>query len=218
MSALFSPKGILVGLVGMLLLLGGCGEREPAVIKPPQDAAKVIEPFLRELAAGQKNKAAAFVSSGAIDELDTQFAADHKKLAAAAKLTPRFVTRSGDTPVLSDRVLDSEGNKATLVYAAKSKGKWTTVTVRVAREPEDAFKVEYWRVSNDAPTGPLPPGMDTPEAKQAHTMMAWVMGALALLGLFGIIALLWIIRRKPHLVVPEETLERRQSATTLREE
>jgi hypothetical protein len=218
MSALFSSKGILALLGAALLLLGGCGAREPAVITPPKDAAAVIEPFLRELAAGQKDKTAAFVSSAATDELEKQFAADHKKLAAAAKLTPRFVTRSGANPATLGRDLGADGNEVTLVYAAKSKGEWTTATVRVYRYREDAFKVEYWRVSNNAPSAPLPSGMDTPEAKKAQEMMYWVMGVLAVLGLFGIIALLWIIRRKPHLVVPAQAIEQRQSATTLREE
>ena len=218
MSAYFSSKGISAVLVGMFLLLVGCGEREPAVIKPPQDAAEVIEPFLRELAAGQKDKAAAFVSSAATDELEKQFAADHKKLAAAAKLSPRFVTRVGANPAALGSDLGADGNKATLVYAAKSQGKWTTATVRVDRIRDDAFKVEYWRVTNDAPTAPLPPGMDTSEAKKAQEMIYWVMGVLAVLGLFGIIALLWIIRRKPDLMVPAEATEQRQSATTLRDE
>ena len=218
MSALFSSKAISAVLLAVTLLLGGCGAREPKLITPPKDAAAVIEPFLRELAAGNKEKAAAFVSTAATDELATHFAEDHKRLAAAGKLTPRFVRRVGANPNNLADNSGADGDEVTLVYAAKSKEKWTTATVRVYRYREDAFKVEYWRISNDAPRQAFSSGVDTPVAKRNEAMMNWVMGGMALLALFGIAALIWVIRRKPHLVVPAEPVERRQSATTLREE
>ena len=218
MSAYFSSKGISTLLGAALLLLAGCGEREPVVITPPKDAAAVIEPFLRELAAGNKDKAAAFVSTAAADELTTQFAKDHKILAAASKLTPRFVQRVGANPHILGKDLSADGDEVTLVYAAKSKGKWTTATVRVYRYRDDPFKVEYWRISNEAPRPALPSGMDSPVAKRTAVIMSWITGGFALFGLFGIAGLIWVVRRKPHLLTPEEISEQRAPASTLRDE
>ena len=218
MSAIFSSKGISAVLMAVTLLLGGCGAREPKVITPPKDAAGVIDLFLKELAAGNQDKAAAFVSNAATDELAKQFAEDHKKLAAAGKLTPRFVRRIGANPNSPGNDSSAVGSEVTLVYAAKSKGKWTTATVRVYRYREDAFKVEYWRISNSTPRQALPSGMDSPVAKRTEEMMNWVMVGLALLGVIGIAALIWVIRRRPQLLVPVEAVERRQHATTLRDE
>jgi hypothetical protein len=218
MSALFSSKGIPALIGAALLLLAGCGEREPAVIAPPKDAAAVIEPFLKELAAGNKDKAAAFVSTAATDELTAQFAKDHKKLAAVAKLTPRFVVQPGADLSRLGTDFDVDGTETTLVYAAKTKDKWITATVRVYQYRDEPFKVEYWRVTNEAPQPALPADLDSPEVKRTAIIMGWMMGGFALLGLFAIAGLVWMVRRKPHLLVPEEPSETRQPASTLREE
>jgi hypothetical protein len=218
MSALFSSKRISALLGAALLLLAGCGEREPAVITPPKDAAAVIEPFLKELAAGNKDKAAAFVSTAATDELTVQFAADHKRLAVASKLTPRFVVQPGADLSRLGKDFDVDGTETTLVYAAKTKDKWTTAHVRVYRYRDDPYKVEYWRITNQAPQPAIPADLDSPEVKRTAIMMGWMMGGFALLGLFGIAGLVWMVRRKPHLLVPEEVAEQRAPASTLREE
>jgi hypothetical protein len=218
MSALFSSKGISALFGAALLLLCGCDAREPAVITPPKDAAAVIEPFLKELAAGQKDNAAAFVSTAATDELMTQFGKDHQKLAAAGKLTPRFVVQPGADLSRLGKDFDADGSEVTLVYADKTKGKWTTATVRVYRYRDEPFKVEYWRVTNQAPQPALPADLDSPEVQRTAIVMGWMMGGFALLGLFGIAGLIWMVRRKPHLLVPDEQSETRQPASTLREE
>ena len=41
---------------------------------------------------------------------------------------------------------------------------------------------------------------------------------LALLGLCGILLLVWLAQRKPHLLVPAEDVEKRKAATTIRDE
>jgi hypothetical protein len=211
---MFRPMTVLfsrMGLLGLLLLLAGCGEREPAVITPPKDAAAVIEPFLKELAAGNREKAAAFVSTAATDELATQFAADHKKLAAAPKLTPRFVNQEA-TPSFGS------GNEVNLVYAAKSKGKWTSATVRVYSYRDEPYKVEYWRVTDKAPVPPFNSNADPEKLKQSQDMMRWIFGGLAVFGLLGLALLIWLVKRKPHLVAPDAPVEVRRSAATVRDE
>jgi hypothetical protein len=207
MIAIFSRSVFL----GLLLSLSGCGEREPTVIDPPREAAAVIEPFLKELAAGNREKAAAYVSTAATDELATQFVPDHKKLAAAPKLTPRFVNQDA-TPSFGS------GDEVNLVYAAKSKGKWTSATVRVYRYRDEPYKVEYWRVTDKAPVPPLNSNLDPEKLKQSQDMMRWIFGALAIFGLLGLALLIWLIKRRPQLVSPDAPAETRRSAATVRDE
>jgi hypothetical protein len=206
MTGIFSRGALLM----LFALLAGCSEREPAIITPPKDVAAVVEPFLEKLRVGDKASAAKQVSSAATDELDRQFAADHKKLAATTKLTPRFITRK-TTPSYG------AGDEATLVYAARNKGKWTSATVRVYRYRDEPYKVEYWRVTNAAPTPALSSDMDPEKLKQSQQMMMWIFGALGIAALFGLILLIWLLKRKPHILVPEDVPETRASASTVQD-
>ena len=211
MSAYFSSKAFSAALLAATLLLGGCGAREPKVISPPKDAAAVIEPFLRELAAGNKDKAAAFVSSAATDELTKQFAEDHKRLAAADKLTPRFVTKAGNDLRQLNENSGADGSEVTIVYAAKSGDKWTSATVRAYKYRDEPYKVEYWRVANEAPKRPLPSNFDSKQLQRSQAITNATIIGMSLLGLIGIALLIWMVRRKPHLLVPETASETRRS-------
>ena len=217
MSAYFSSKGISAFLVAATLLLVGCGAREAKVITPPKDAAAVIEPFLKELAAGNKDKAAAFVSTAATDELAKQFAEDHKRLAATGKLTPRFFTQSGGNPRIRNGERQGDGEEVTMVYAAKSGDKWTSATVRAYKYRDEPFKVEYWRVANELPKKPLSSNVDAKQLQRSEAITNATIVGMSLLGLFSIFLLIWIVRRKPHLLVPETAGETRRSASTVRE-
>jgi hypothetical protein len=214
MTAIFSRAGYL----GLLLLLMACGEREPAVITPPKDAAAVIEPFLEKLRKGDKAGAATHVSTAATDELDKQFAADSKALAAAGKLTARFVTETRKAKGPMGEEISSDGDEVTLVYAARKDSKWTTATVRVYRYRDEPYKVEYWRVNNAVPAPQLPSGIDAEVVKTQQQMMFITFAALSVFGIAGLALLFWIIRRKPHLVVNEAPSEERQAASTVRDE
>lgn len=218
MGAIFLSKGITATCATLLLVLTGCAEREPEAIQPPKDVAAVIEPFLTELAAGNKDKAAAYVSPAARDELDAQFATDHKRLEKAGKLTPRFILKRGNSPERLQRNMNADGSEVTVIYALKNKDKWTSATVRVYQYREDPYKVEYWQIANKPPTKPM---FNTPETKaqtQAETIENAMIIGLALLGVLGILLLLWLSQRKPHLLSPEKPVETRRAATTVREE
>lgn len=217
MSANFSSKRISAVLLAVTLLLGGCGAREPKVITPPKDAAAVIEPFLKELAAGNKDKAAAFVSSAATDELATQFAEDHKRLAATGKLAPRFHTQSGGIPRTLSGERKGDGKEVTMVYAVRSAEKWTTATVRVYKYRDEPFKVEYWRIANEAPQKPLTANVASKQLQQSEAVANATIIGMSIFGLFGIALLIWMVRRKPHLLVSETAGETRRSASTVRE-
>ena len=212
MSAYFSSKAISAVFLAATLLLGGCGAREPKVITPPKDAAAVIEPFLSAVAVGKKDEARAYVAVDATDEFDLQFAGDHNKLSQVGRLTPRFVYTPA-TPVFG-----ADKDEVTLVYAVKNNKIWTTATVRAYRFPGKPYAINYWRVSNKIPRQVTRSNMDAKQIQQSEAITNATIIALSLLGLVAIALLIWVILRKPHLVVPAEPVERRQSAITLREE
>jgi hypothetical protein len=212
MTAIFSRTGLL----GLLLLMA-CGEREPVVVKPPEDAAIVIEPFLEKLRKGDKAGAATHVSAAATDELDKQFAADSKALAATTKLTPRFFGKSRNRIYhIAGTVTSPDDHDTTIVYAAKKDGKWTSATVRVYRYRDEPYKVEYWRISNVPPAPPLPSGIDEKKVKIKQQMLFITLAVLSVFGIAGLALLFWIIRRKPHLVVNAAPGEERPLASTVR--
>jgi hypothetical protein len=198
-------------------MLSGCADREPKTVVPPKDAAAVIEPFLKELSAGNKDKAGAFVSSAATDELAAQFAADHKKLATGGKLTPRFINQSGNDPRGLSENAGADGSEVTVVYAAKTGDKWTTATVRVYKYRDDPYKVEYWRVANEAPKKPMSSNIDAKKLEETEALTNAMAVGFSILGILGIALLIWLVRRRPQLLVPEEIVETRRSASTVRE-
>jgi hypothetical protein len=208
MTAIFSRTGLL----GLLLLLAGCGEREPAVITPPTEVAAVIEPFLAAIRNGQIDAAKSHVLHGAADELDTQFAADYAQLAKAPPLKPRFLEKK-PTPVFG-----ANFEIVTLVYAARHNGKWTSATIRAARSnPSDPFKVEYWRVTNAAPQPTMLANADPKRVEMQQKITIWMMAGLSLLGVLGLILIFWLVKRKPHLIAPDAPAEVRKSAATVRD-
>jgi hypothetical protein len=213
MTAIFSRAGLL----GLLLLLAGCGEREPAVITPPKEAAAVIEPFLKELRAGNREKAKSFVSTAAYDELEAQFSADQKRLASAPVLTPRFTSETRRNFEAMGETLEPDGHEITMVYAAKQKDKWTSATVRMYRYRDEPYKVEYWRVTDKAPTPVLNSGV-AEKMQETQNNMRWMFGGMAVFGLLGLALLIWLVKRKPHLIAPDAPAEVRRSAATVRDE
>jgi hypothetical protein len=201
----------------IFLLLAGC-EREPAVITPPKEAAAVIEPFLKELRAGQPARAAALVSPAAQDELAGRFAKDHKSLASASPLTPRFVTKGFDGALPGQRGYSAEGDEVTLVYASKKDGRWTSATVRAYRYRDEPYKVEYWRITNTAPTPALQSGIKPEDVRKQHQFIYALFGGMALFGVIGLALLIWLVKRRPQLISPEAVEETRASAVSVRDE
>lgn len=219
MGAIFSSKGYVATLAAIfILLISGCSKAEPKVVRPPKEAAAVIEPFLAAVKAGDKGRAAAYVAPSATDELDKFFAQHYKLLTKGGKLTPRFVRESGSLRRGSGANRFGDGSEVAVVYAAKTNGTWTTATVRVYQYRDEPFKVEYWRIDNKVPKNPRFEGSDAKALKTAETIENATIIGLGLLGLFGTLLLVWIARRKTHLLAPEQPAETRRSAVTTRDE
>jgi hypothetical protein len=196
----------------LLTCLGGCS-REPVAIDTPKAEAAIAEPFLTALRRGNRAEAEKFVALAARDELDGQFDADHKILAVAPALTPRFITPEGSRQNYRDG-----STETSIVFAGQKDGKWTSVTMRLFRDGDAPFAVEYWRVENAAP---VPVLQSTEEAKIMREMapgIMWSMIALAVVGAIGLVAFLMLVLRRPSLFSPDTPADGRVAATTVRED
>ncbi len=202
----------ILAITLLFLSLAGCAAPEPKAIEPAEDIAEVIDPFLKALRSGNQTEAEGLISSAATDELTKQFAADHKLLAAAAPLTPRFILEQPDLGV------ERDSNETTLVYAARKDGKWTSATIRLNRYRDEPYEIEYWRITNAAPQPVVFSTNEQKAFKEIMPGMVWVLIGTGLLGLLFVGGLIWLVRRRPHLVNPEAEAEQRAAAVSTREE
>jgi hypothetical protein len=192
----------------LLFLLSACAWNEPAVVDLPEEVEKVATPFVAALQKGDRKATENRVASGAQDELAAQFTKDHKQLKAAPKLTPRFITYKPEEMIGPD---DSE---VTIIYAAKSNGKWTTAEVRLFSLGDAPFQVDYWKIHDEAPAAKI----YAPDLKPMAGVFAGLAAAIFVLGVLTIVIVLWLVRRKPHLIAPEPVVERRVAAVTRRDD
>ena len=78
---------------------------------------------------------------------------------------------------------------------------------------DEPYEVDYWKISNETPVAKT----YAPNLKPMFGVFAGLAGAIVVLGLLTIGIVLWIVRRKPHVVAPEPAVERRVAAVTTRE-
>lgn len=172
-------------------------------------AKQVAETFLGSMKKANRVDARPLVAATARDEFDARFDKDSKRLTAGPK--PRFIFAAP----LKSHSLDPIEYEATLLYAAKQDGDWTTVKLRLYRFDQDPYRVEYWKIENKAPD--ILALSDDPALRSFPSIMRWVGLGLALGGMLLIGVILWLVRRKPRLVAPENPVETRPVAITRRD-
>lgn len=191
-----------------LFLLAACSWNEPDVIELPKDIGPTSDAFVAALQKGDKAAAERHVAPTARDELEQQFPIEYKSLKTEPKLSPRFITYK------PEGLTGPEDSEVTIIYAAKGDGTWTTAEVRLFRLRDEPYEVNYWKVSNETPVAKA----YSPDLKPMFGLFAGLALAIVVLGVLTIAIVLWIVRRKPHVVAPEAVPERRIAAVTTREE
>lgn len=191
----------------LLFLLAACSWNEPAVVDVPKEIDVASGAFVAAVQKGDQQAAAKHVAPTAQDELAAQFAADSKALKAAPKLTPRFITYKPAS------MMGPEDSEVTIIYAARANGEWATMEVRLFRLGEERYEVDYWKIGTDAPVAKS----YTPDLRPLFGIFAAIAGVIVVLGIALIGTILWIVRRKPHIVSPPVESERRAAAITTRE-
>lgn len=191
----------------LLFLLAACSWNEPAVVEVPKEVDVAAGAFVAALQKGDQQAAAKHVAPTAQDELAAQFASDSKALRPASKLTPRFITYKPAS------MMGPEDSEVTIIYAARANGEWTKMEVRLFRLGDEPYEVDYWKISNDVPAAKN----YTPDLRPLFGIFAAIAGVIVVLGIALIGTILWIVRRKPHIVSPPVENERRAAAITTRE-
>ena len=190
-----------------LFLLAACSWSEPDLIELPRDIGPTSDAFVAALQKGDRVVAERHVAPTARDELSAHFSNKSNYLKAEPKLTPRFITYK------PEHMMGPEDSEVTIIYAAKDGGKWTTAEVRLFRLNDEPYEVDFWKISNVTPVAKT----YSPNLKPMFGVFAGLAGAIVVLGLLTIALVLWIVRRKPHVVAPEPVSERRVAAVTTRE-
>jgi hypothetical protein len=190
-----------------LFLLAGCSWMEPSAIELPDEIGKTSSAFVTALQNGDRAAAKRAVAPTALDELDTQFTNQHKNLKNKSKLTPRFITYK------PHEMMGPSDSEVTIIYAAKDGGQWTTAEVRLFRLNDEPYEVDYWKIGSAAPVAKT----YAPDLKPLYGVFMWLSAAIFVIGTVTIVVVLWIVKRKPHVVVPEPVVERRRTAVTTRD-
>jgi hypothetical protein len=190
-----------------LFLLAACSWNEPDEVELPRDIGATSDAFVAALHKGDRVAAERHVAPTARDELDAYFSDKSNSLKVEPKLTPRFITYK------PEHMMGPEESEVTIIYATKDGGKWTTAEVRLFRLNDKPYEVDYWKISNEMPVAKS----YTPDLKPMYGVFAALAGAIVVIGLLAIGIILWIVRRKPHVVAPDPVAERRVAAVTTRE-
>lgn len=191
----------------LLFLLAACGWNEPDSIELPSEIEAVSSPFVAALQKGEQRVVERYVAPTARDELSASFQHDFNILKDDPALTPRFISYKPKA------MMGPEDSEVTIIYAVRDDGEWTTAEVRLFRLGDEPFEVDHWSIGNEAPVAKA----YGPDLRPMFGMFAALAGTIVILGVLAIAILLWIVRRKPHVVAPEPAVERRVAAITTRE-
>ena len=194
--------------ISMLMLMNAACSRQPSnEITLPGDIKAITTPFLEALARGDVAKAEKFIDKGEVDDAREQFADATRTLSTAPQLQPVMIRYK---PTIFGQ---PNKNDVTVLYAAKNDKLWTSVQMRLFRLEGEPYSVEYFYVKNQA---------NMPEElAQGEMLKKWMIygfGIMAALGLLFVLALIWFVRRKSHIIAPDPVIDPRAVATTLQDE
>jgi hypothetical protein len=190
-----------------LISLAGCNYSAPNRVVVPDDIKAVTVPFLNAVTHGKPDKAEKFMAEGAIDDAREQFEDATVTLSTGPNLLPVMVKYKPNMFGQPDT------NDVTVLYAAKKDKLWTSVQMRLFRLKGEPYEIEYFFVKNEAD---MPPALAAGE-----TFKQWMIYGMAAMSAFALLflaILIWIVRRKTHIIAPEQSIDIRALATTRQEE
>jgi hypothetical protein len=196
---------IRIFLVLALFALSACNRQAVNEVKLPDDVAAVTTPFLAAVKRGDQAAAEKFVSEGFVDDSRVQFA----EMSALLKKSPPLVPAIYQP---KPGMLGPDKDEVTLTFAAKDGKQWISSEIRLYRPENGKFEVEYWDVNADE----KPPEL-LAHAEEMQNFMGWFMGAMALSALLGLALLIWVVKRRTHIIAPEPVIEHRRVAATVRD-
>lgn len=185
------------------LLSTGCNKNSLEPVSIPDEISAVTLPFLDALKRGDEIAAENLISKSEIEYTRELFGNAKTTLETGPDLKPMFVrfkpTMFGQT----------DQNDVVILYAAQQDGLWTSVEMRLFRLDDEPYEIEYFEIHKKKA---MPTALAMGE--QIRDWSAYGMAAVALFALLFLIALIWFVRRKAHIIAPDPVAERRAPATT----
>jgi hypothetical protein len=201
MPRIFLVLAILAALFG----LSACDRKPVNEVQLPADVAAVTVPFLAAIKRGDQAAAEKFVSEGFVDDSRVQFA----EMSALLKKSPPLVSA---IYAPKPGMLGPDKNEVTVTFAAKDGKQWVSSEIRLYRPENGDFEIEYWDVN----AAEKPPEL-LAHAQDMQNFMGWFMGGMAVMALLGLALLIWVVKRRTHIIAPEPVVETRRVAATVRD-
>jgi hypothetical protein len=201
MPRIFLAFAIVAAFFG----LSACDRPPVNEVKLPDDVAAVTTPFLAAVKRGDQAAAEKFVSAGFVDDSRVQFA----EMSALLKNSPPLVSAIYQP---KPGMLGPDKNEVNLTFAAKDGKQWISSEIRMYRPEGGKFEIEYWDVN----AAEKPPEL-LAHAQEMQNFMGWFMGGMAVMALAGLALLIWVVKRRTHIIAPEPVLETRSVAATVRD-
>jgi hypothetical protein len=189
-----------------MLCVAGCGEDIPKSVDLPKEISVVTQPFVAALKRGDGAKAERYMGEDARDDAVDDYEPAKRALSKAPELRPVMIRYKPTVFGQPDK------NDVTLTYVAKKGALWTSLHMRLFRLEGERYEIEYWTVKQET---------KQPEAlAQAEKFKQWFMIAmltLAAMAIVFLIALIWFVRRKSHIIAPLIMVDPRPVAATRQE-
>ena len=192
-------------LLFALFALSACNRQLVNPVELPDDVSALTTPFLAAVKRGDQAAAEKFLSDGFIDDSRVQFAEMSALLKKSTALVPAIYQPKAE-------LLGPDKNEVNLTFAAKDGKQWISSEIRMYRPEGGKFEIEYWDVN----AAEKPPEL-LAHAEQMRNFMGWFMAAMGVMALLGLALLIWVIKRRTHIIAPDAVIETRRVAATVRD-
>ena len=201
MSRIFLALALLTSLFGP----NSCAKNTVDEVSLPKDVEMATASFLAAVKRGDQAEAERYMAPAFIDDSRVQF----DEMSAILKKAPPLVTA---LYVPKPEAFGPNDNEISVTYAANNGKKWISSEIRLYRQKGGKFEIEYWDVKSEANPPPL-----LAHAKAMRIFMNWLLGGIAVSALLGLALLIWVVKRRTHIIAPDPQVENRRIAATVRD-
>jgi hypothetical protein len=182
-----------------------CSPNAVDEVSLPADVAAISTPFIAAIKRGDTKRVEQRMATSFVDDSRAQFADMSAILKTAPPLVPALY-------VPKQKAFGTDENEVSVTYAAHDGKKWISAEIRMYRANQGLYEIEYW----DVKAADKPPAL-LAHAKQMKTFTTWLMVGLAVSALLGLALLIWIVKRRTHIIAPDLVQETRRVAATVRD-
>jgi hypothetical protein len=197
------PRIFLV--LALILGLSACNQQPVSEVALPDEVAAVTAPFLAAVKRGDQKTAEKFVAPTFVDDSKLQFAEMSALLGKSPALKPAIFRQKPGTIIANE-------NEVSIIFANKDGKQWISSEIRLYRPENEDFEIEYW----DVTASEKPPEL-LAHAAQMRMYTGWFTAGLAVMALLGLALLIWVVKRRTHIIAPDPVVETRRVASTVRD-